>query len=132
MSKVIIAGGRDMDFNAGFIHDLMWRAGFHYDAKHAEKHGKVFMEEVVAGGASGIDFAAETFAYQYRIPVKLFPADWATYGTAAGPIRNREMAEYGDALILIWDGRSRGSASMKREAEKAGIQVYEVLVKGWQ
>jgi hypothetical protein len=39
------------------------------------------------------------------------------------------MAEYADALILVWDGKSRGSASMKREMEKLGKPIYEVIVK---
>ena len=33
-----------------------------------------------------------------------FDTDWNKHGRAAGPIRNKQMAEYGDALLIIWDG----------------------------
>jgi hypothetical protein len=37
------------------------------------------------------------------------------------------MADYGDALVLIWDGSSPGSASMKRLAQRRGLPIYEVI-----
>ncbi len=61
--------------------------------------------------------------------LKEFPPDWEKHGKAAGPIRNKEMAEYADALLLIWDGKSRGSASMKKEMEKLEKPIYEVILK---
>lgn len=50
------------------------------------------------------------------------------YGRAGGPIRNAKMAEYGDALLLIWDGKSRGSQSMLREATKRKLRVQTYMV----
>lgn len=38
------------------------------------------------------------------------------------------MAKYADALILVWDGKSCGSKSMKKEARKAGIPITEWIV----
>lgn len=64
--------------------------------------------EVVSGVAHGVDKLGERWAQAHKIPVKQFPAQWNKYGNAAGPIRNREMAEYADALIAVWDGQSRG------------------------
>lgn len=58
-----------------------------------------------------------------------FPADWDAHGKAAGPIRNREMAQYGDALLLIWDGKSRGSASMLKEARSAKLPIMQVIIE---
>jgi hypothetical protein len=52
----------------------------------------------------------------------MFPAKWDKYGKAAGPLRNREMAAYADALILVWDGKSRGSANMLAEAKRGRSQ----------
>ena len=34
------------------------------------------------------------------------------------------MAEYGDALIAIWDGESRGTKNMIEEATKRKLQVF--------
>jgi hypothetical protein len=39
------------------------------------------------------------------------------------------MAEYADALLLIWNGESRGSANMKENMVKLGKPVYEVILK---
>jgi hypothetical protein len=85
--------------------------------------------EVVSGGASGVDSLGEQWAERNGVRVRRFPADWNKHGRAAGPIRNKQMAEYAEALLLIWDGKSRGSASMKREAEAAGLAICEITVE---
>lgn len=118
--KLIIAGGRDQE-------QVMLQAL----AKSIEELGfGDQVTEVVSGGATGADALGESWADWWGIPVTKFLPDWASQGKAAGPIRNRQMAEYGDVLILIWDGKSRGSASMKREMEKLGKPIYEVLTGG--
>jgi hypothetical protein len=60
----------------------------------------------------------------------MIPARWDTEGKAAGPKRNKRMAEAADALILVWDGKSKGSASMKSEAQKRGLKIFEVIIGG--
>jgi hypothetical protein len=85
--------------------------------------------EIVCGGAQGVDSEGQHWASHMSVPVKMFFPDWNTHGKAAGPIRNRQMAEYGDVLLLIWDGQSRGSLSMKNEMEKLGKPVYQVVLK---
>ena len=118
--KLIIAGGRDFTYIStpmidSFLeaHNMYWRN----------------IEQVVSGGASGVDTAGENFANAVDIEIERFPADWNTHGKAAGPIRNRQMAEYADALLLIWDGESRGSASMKNEMVKLKKPVYEIIIR---
>ena len=108
--KLIIAGGRDYDLTVGdfsSLMDLMPR-----------------VTEVVSGGATGVDQQGEMWADFYGFPIKRFPADWRTHGKAAGPIRNAEMAAYADAVALFPGGR--GTASMRREAEKAGIEIFDL------
>lgn len=98
--RVIVAGGRNFrDYNllCNILDD------FHKENK---------IDEVVCGGARGADSLGEQWAKEHNIPVKYFPADWDTYGLAAGPIRNQAMAEYGDYLIAFWDGKSRGTKGM--------------------
>lgn len=68
--------------------------------------------EVVCGTAKGVDTLGEEWAHSRDIPVKYFPADWDKYGKKAGPLRNKEMAEYADAAVIIWDGQSRGTKNM--------------------
>lgn len=80
--------------------------------------------ELVSGGCRGVDQLAEMWAVASNIPIKRFPADWKSYGKAAGPIRNQQMAEYGDALIAVWDGASKGTADMIRRAKAKGLRCY--------
>lgn len=126
--KLIIAGSRTLKFDAHDINNIL-SLHYLYD-----------VTEIVSGTAQGIDQAGEDFFNKTQIfyfdyptaqPCKLtkFPADWDKYGKGAGHIRNAEMAKYGDALLLIWDGSSRGSANMKQQMEKLGKPVYEVIIK---
>jgi hypothetical protein len=111
MLKVLVCGGRDFD-------DAMtlgsWLAGIH------KKEGIALLIE---GGARGADYMARRFAEWSQIPVKTFPADWATYGKAAGPMRNQRMIDDGKPdLVVAFDG-GRGTADMIGRAERAGIRV---------
>lgn len=83
--------------------------------------------EVVSGAASGVDTLGEKYAQENGILCTQFHADWNRYGRSAGPRRNAEMAEYAEALILLWDGKSRGSKSMLQEAKKRNL-LYFVYV----
>ncbi len=90
---------------------------------------RIPITEIVSGDAHGVDTSGENYADAADLPVKFFYPDWDTHGKAAGPIRNRRMAEYADALLLIWDGKSKGSASMKAEMTKLNKPIYEVIMK---
>lgn len=85
--------------------------------------------EIISGGAQGVDSLGLNHARANNIPVKMFIPDWKTYGKAAGPIRNTEMAENADALILVWDGLSRGSADMLKKAQDKGLKIFVYIVK---
>jgi len=114
--KTIIAGSRDItDYSL---------------VKYSVKQSGFNITEVVSGRCSsgeitfvtkegikvcGVDGLGEKWAEENNIPVKPFPADWKALGRSAGPVRNGEMAEYGESLILIWNGATRGSADMKNK-----------------
>lgn len=113
--KVIIAGSRTIT-DARLVEEAIRLSGFH-------------ITEVVSGKApNGVDGLGEAWATRNQIPVAQFPADWDTYGKAAGPIRNAQMAKYADALICVWDGVSPGSNNMIRTARSAGLPVFETVV----
>ena len=115
---VIIAGGRTIS-DPALVERAVRESGFD-------------VTRVICGGAPGVDTLGEKWAEANGVPVDKYPAAWATYGKAAGPLRNAQMAraakEAGGALILIWDGESRGSASMLQEATAAGIPVFQLRV----
>lgn len=118
--KLVIAGSRSFDHHTGYglvvatlVHHRLWPIYDH-------------VREVVSGHCpDGIDQVGEFLARQYVLPCRLFPADWDRHGRPAGMIRNREMALYADAALVVWDGRSPGSACMAREMVRLGKPVYK-------
>jgi hypothetical protein len=113
--KTIIAGSRGLT-GAGLISSAVSQSGFD-------------VTEVVSGTARGIDSSGEDWAWDCQLPVKRFPADWKTHGRSAGYKRNEQMAAYADALIAIWDGKSRGTQHMVDIARKEGLEISVFTVK---
>ena len=113
--KTIIAGSRD--FND---YDLLKKQINHY------RNYKGVVTEIVSGCAKGADTLGEQYAVENGIPLKYFRADWDTYGRAAGPIRNQQMAEYADVLIAVWDGKSKGTKNMIDNMNKLMKPVFIV------
>lgn len=111
--KVIIAGSRGID-NLMILHDAIRRSTFE-------------ITEVVSGTARGVDQMGEAWANMNNVPIARFPADWNKWGKPAGYIRNKEMADYADALLAIWDGESRGTKHMIDIARDKQLKVYVYL-----
>ena len=87
--------------------------------------------EIVSGGAPGVDRLGEKLAALRAIPVRQFIPDWSGYaGARAGFVRNTQMAEYADALLAIWDGKSKGTKHMIDTAWKKGLEVFIRTVGG--
>lgn len=117
--KVIIAGSR-----AGMTMPIV-------EAAMREACGMdVAVTEVVSGCARGVDRYGEHWAAERGIPIKRFEADWKRYGRRAGPLRNRKMAEYADALVAVWNGHSPGTANMIETAKALGLKVHVHRVEG--
>jgi len=128
--KTIIAGSRNINNEKILL--------------KAIKQSKFKITEVISGGARGVDTLAEEWAKQKKVKCKVFPAKWddldapnsiikensyGKYNARAGIDRNEEMAKYGQALIAIWDGESRGTANMIETAKKHGLEVYVYYFK---
>lgn len=78
---------------------------------------------VVTGDASGVDEVVARTARALKLPLRIYAADWKTYGKAAGPIRNTELAKACDRLIAWWDGHSRGTLDTVSKARRLGKHV---------
>ena len=105
--KLIIAGGRDFrDWQ------MLETTMLAFVAKHW------MPTEIVCGMAPGADSLGLEWATRCNIQVTPFRPQWKKHGRAAGPIRNKEMAEYADAGIVFWDGQSKGSENMIEELNK--------------
>ena len=83
---------------------------------------------ILSGHCRGADILAERYAAEKGIRVEIYTADWARYGRAAGPLRNREMVERGDMVIAFWDGSSKGTGDLIKYAKKLSKPVRVVKV----
>lgn len=83
---------------------------------------------IVSGGARGADETGEFYALSKGYDVERYPADWEKYGKGAGPIRNKEMLEIADAVVVFWDGKSRGTMNMKNITEDSGKPLRVIRI----
>ena len=128
MFKVIIAGGRDFD-----NYPLLKKMCDHYLQNKTDV-------EIVSGKAKGADSLGERYAKERGYSIKEFPAKWddlsqpciiktnrngKEYNALAGHIRNSQMANYGDSLIVFWDGKSKGTKDM---IDKAYVHKLKVRI----
>lgn len=82
--------------------------------------------ELITGGAKGADRLAENWARFNRVPVDVFPAQWAVHGRGAGPIRNQQMIDAGQPeLVLAFPGGS-GTADLVARAQAANIPIRAI------
>lgn len=116
--RVIIAGGRDFD-----NYELLCQRCDHLLSMQNDI-------TVICGMARGADLFGKRYAEERGYEVVCFPADWDTYGKAAGYRRNAEMAEYAaegfGALIAFWNGASKGTKHMIDLAKQKHLSVRVV------
>ena len=67
---------------------------------------------IISGGADGIDTVAERFADKMRKSKLIIRPDYALYGRSAPLRRNEVMVNLADQVLVIWDGKSRGTKTM--------------------
>lgn len=75
------------------------------------------------GQLAGADRWADEWAHERGVEVEPHPADWATWGKAAGPMRNSQMAKAGAHGCIAFPGGG-GTANMIRNAEQHDIPVW--------
>lgn len=112
--RVIIAGSRDIS-NYTLLQEAITSSGF-------------IPTEVISGGAYGVDRLGEQYAKTNNLTLSVFRADWELFGKSAGPIRNKQMAQYAQALIALWDGVSRGTHDMIKQAIQNGLKIKVFLI----
>ena len=123
--RVIVTGSRDADEAEVYERlETLYRAG------QLGVKGQII---IVQGGCpTGADHAALLFAQDHGLAHETFAADWDRHGTAAGPIRNGQMAQAGANMCYAYplrEGDSRGTWDCVRACVKCGI---EVRVRGVQ
>jgi hypothetical protein len=134
--KVIVAGSRHIT-----DYQLVSQVISNTLAKY-----NIQITEIVSGCAAGPDTLGEQWALENGVKVEPFEALWddltvpnalirtnkwgKEYNAKAGYQRNERMAEYGDVLIAIWDGKSNGTKDMIKRAKEHGLFVLEYVIGG--
>ena len=82
---------------------------------------------LVSGGAKGIDSCVRVFAERSGINLIEFLPDYKRYGKAAPLIRNKQIVEYADKVLIFWNGSSKGTKFVIEECKKQ-TKEYEVYI----
>ena len=86
------------------------------------------VDTVISGGAGGVDSLAEQYADLHHLSKYILRPRYDLYGRAAPLKRNEQMVDIADALLVIWDGRSKGTQYTLKYAKKMKKQVTLVVV----
>ena len=113
--RTIIAGSRTI-IDHNILSNVVSKCGWH-------------ITTVLTGLAHGVDFLGVMWAIDNGIKLEKYPANWKEYGISAGYKRNLQMAIKAEALIAIWDGKSRGTRHMIELAGEYLLKIHvEVII----
>jgi hypothetical protein len=83
---------------------------------------------IVSGGAGGADTHAKTIALRDGFHYVEVPANWdGPLKKQAGIARNTILVDIADAVIAVWDGKSKGTKDTIDKAEDAGVKIEVFL-----
>ena len=86
-------------------------------------------DEIVSGGTVGVDSCAAEYAMNNGLKLTVFLPQYERYGRAAPIVRNKKIVDYADKIVALWDGKSKGTLSVIKYAEKTGKLCEIVLCK---
>lgn len=119
--KILVCGGRHFN-NYSVLNWVMTNILSAVDVEDIE---------IVSGHCVGADQLGEQYAKENNLSVKIFLPDWAAYGKAAGPIRNKQMINYtlqdkNSLVVAFVSPNSKGTKGTVSMAKKADIPVIEI------
>ena len=84
------------------------------------------VDEIISGGAPGIDTLAEKYADDHKLSKHILRPRYNLYKRGAPIKRNEEMIALADRVLVIWDGKSKGTLSTIKYARQAQKEL-EIL-----
>ena len=108
--KLLIVGSRDIkEFNL-------------------EPYVEKTVDTIISGGAAGVDSLAEWYADSRRLFKYILRPRYDLFGRAAPLKRNEQMVDMADAVLVIWNGRSKGSEYTIKYAERKNKKLVVVRI----
>ena len=84
--------------------------------------------EIISGGAIGVDTMAEKYANENNIPIIVFKPDWNKYGKKAGILRNTDIIEASTHVLALPCKQSIGTYDSINKAKKLNKELTIVNV----
>lgn len=78
------------------------------------------VDTVISGGAGGVDSLAEQYADLHRLSKYIVRPRYDLYGRAAPIKRNEQMVNIADAVLIVWDGNSKGTKYIIDYSKRTG------------
>jgi hypothetical protein len=86
-------------------------------------------DEIVSGGAKGIDTCARMYAQTQGLKITEFLPDYNCYGKIAPLMRNLEIIDYADEVYAFWDGMSRGTKFVIDNCRRRKKKIRIFMIK---
>lgn len=86
-------------------------------------------DEIVSGGALGVDTCARDYAKEKGLKLTEFLPDYRQFGRSAPLKRNIQIIDYADVVFAFWDGTSHGTKFVIDNCHKRGKKVRIFVLK---
>lgn len=83
---------------------------------------------IISGGAKGIDELAELYADRHRISKLILRPNYNLYSKAAPLKRNEEMIDIAEKILIVWDGKSKGTEYTIQYAKKMNKDLEIIMI----
>lgn len=85
-------------------------------------------DKIISGGAIGIDTIAKNYAIKNNIALLEILPDYKKFGKAAPIIRNKQIIENSDLILIFWDNKSKGTKFCIDYSQKLKKEICLILV----
>ena len=86
------------------------------------------VDTIISGGAGGVDSLAEKYADLHHLSKYIMRPRYDLYGRVAPLKRNEQMVDIADAVLIVWDGSSKGTQYTLKYTKKMNKPVNLVQV----
>lgn len=86
------------------------------------------VDTIISGGAVGIDSLAEKYADLHRLSKYIVRPRYDLFGRAAPLRRNEQMVDMADAVLVVWDGKSKGAQYTMEYSRKKSKPITLVCI----